>query len=162
MQVELNLDTAHMDSSRTFTLKMFGKDAELSLYVISILLPALDLLGMLVFLAFVMYLRLSQQKQKLAIDKRTKTAADYSVMVTGIVGKGLDLEAVRKHFEVYGKVEAVSVATYNEVFLTCKQKVAEILKSQCMVPLYSKCTRALTFQNFEGRGDQREKRHRRG
>jgi len=133
MQVELNLDTAHMDSSRTFTLKMFGKDTELSLYVISILLSALDLLGMLVFLAFVMYLRLSQQKQKLTIDKRTKTAADYSVMVTGIVGKKLDIEALRKHFEVYGKVEAVSVATYNEVFLTCKQKVAEILKSQCLV-----------------------------
>ena len=132
-QVALNLDAAHMDSSKTFTLSMFGKDVELSLYLISILLPGLDLLGILAFLGFVLNLRFAQQRQKLAIDKKTKTAADYSIMVTGIVGNGLDIEAVRAHFEFYGKVEAVSVASYNEVFLTCKRKSAEINEKLAIV-----------------------------
>jgi hypothetical protein len=59
------------------------QEVELSLYLISILLPSLDLLGVLCFLGFVVRLRFSHEAQTLAIDKKTKTAADFSIMVTG-------------------------------------------------------------------------------
>ena len=124
--IAANLDAANMDASKTFTLTMFGTELKLSLYLISILLPSLDLFGILLFLAFVVRLRFSHDAQKSAIDKKTKTAADFSIMVTGIFGKGLDKDSLKAYFEQYGPVAAVSMATYNEVFLTCKRETAQI------------------------------------
>lgn len=109
--IAANLDAANMDPSKTFKIAFFGTEIELSLYLISILLPSLDLLGILLFLAFVVRLRFSHDRQKSAIDKRTKTAADFSIMVTGVFGKGLDKDALKAYFEQYGQVlDAVSTA----------------------------------------------------
>ena len=86
--LERNLDPSN--ESKTFTLYMFGKQVTLSRNLISILLPALDLLGILILLIFVVRLRYVQHATKTAMDKKTKTAADYTVMVTGIYGTGVN------------------------------------------------------------------------
>jgi len=125
-QVARNLDPAHMDGSKEMELTMFGKIFKIKLYVLAVLLPGLDLLGMVIFLVFAVRLRFAQQAQKREIDIKTKTAADFSVMVTGIFGRGVTKETLRSYFEQYGPVAAVSTASYNEVFLTCKRKSAHI------------------------------------
>ena len=40
--------------------------------------------------------------------------------------QGLDKEELRAYFAGFGKVEAMAVATYNDVFLTCKRTTADI------------------------------------
>ena len=123
-QIEANLDASR--SQAAYTFRVFGHDVEISLVLVSVLLPSLDLLGLLVFLGFIARLHFSQQAQTRAIDKKTKTLGDFSVMVTNVYGKDLDKDAVREYFEQFGTVEAVSFATYTEVFLTCKRKSADI------------------------------------
>jgi len=93
--LSINLDPSN--ESKTFTLYMFGKDVTLSRNLISILLPALDLLGILILLIFVVRLRYVQHAKKADKDKKAKTAADYTVMVTGIYGNGMNLGAQHPH-----------------------------------------------------------------